>query len=650
MFFADDIESEEQLREYVSRTNTDLQNIIDTLPAAMAIMTQDRYTLEYANRQFLALLDCETIEETATINLMDMAERIFALWQGKTVSFEFTNEFTRRNSMTIRMYADQIVFRNRNCIVLIGQDVSAEAKRAELLMQAADKEREANQLKSVFLANMSHEIRTPMNAIIGLSQMALMKQQTAENADMYGKISSSAKTLLSLINDILDFSKIEAEKLTVVDEDFILEDTISNVFLVAVERIGSKPVEIMLDIDPDVPGILCGDKSRLWQILKNLLDNAVKYTQKGRVVLGISLREITAGRVRLRFRVSDTGLGLSPEQTKRLFNPFEQFHRDSSKATGTGLGLSITKNLVELLNGSITVLSKVGEGTTFDVMMPFKLPPAAPGLIERASADIAEELKGVGPVLLIDDDPFALRYMARMLKNVGIACETAQNRETALKLAKGHVPAFKLAIIDCKQGEKEKAAELAEELGEILGDMRMLIKSASGLPEGEAKAAGFADILEKPFVVSSFLHKVCSCLPEVDTYTEDKDKFASFPDARVLLVEDNEINRIVAMGLLEGFDILPDVCCDGKQALNMLEKNTYDLVLMDMFMPVMDGHEATKIIRGGEKPYRDVPIVAMTANVMPDDIARYKAEGMNGHIGKPIEMDEVEAVLKRILN
>jgi signal transduction histidine kinase/CheY-like chemotaxis protein len=615
----------------------------------MAIMNTEKYTLEYANRQFLTLLDCETLEETAAVNLMDMAERIFALWQGKTVSFDFVNDFTHAHGMTVRMYADQIVFRDRSSIVLIGQDISAEAKRAELLVRAADKEREANQLKSVFLANMSHEIRTPMNAIIGLSQMAMMKEQTPENADMYGKISSSAKTLLSLINDILDFSKIEAEKLTVVEEEFILEDTISNVFLVAVEHVGSKPVEIMLDIEPDVPGVLCGDKSRLWQILKNLLDNAVKYTQKGRVVLSVSLREIAAGRARLRFRVTDTGLGMSKEQKDRLFTPFEQFHRDGTSA-GTGLGLSITRNLVELLQGSITVTSAVGEGTVFEVMLPFRLPATAPGLIERACFGIMDDLKAAAPVLLIDDDALALKYMARLLKNVGLACKTAQDRNTALALATSHRPAFKLTILDSGLGRSVgESIALAKELRALSGDMRVLINCASAVPEAEFKAAGFSEIIVKPFVVSTFLQKVCSCTPDFGAETAPIEKHASFPKARVLLVEDNEINRIVAIGLLESFDVLPDVACDGREALEMLEKEPYDLVLMDMYMLVMDGHEATRIIREGNTPYRDIPIIAMTANVMPDDLARYRAEGMDGHIGKPIELGEVEAVLKKIL-
>jgi CheY-like chemotaxis protein len=326
-----------------------------------------------------------------------------------------------------------------------------------------------------------------------------------------------------------------------------------------------------------------------------------------------------------------------------LFTPFEQFHRGAVGATGTGLGLSITRSLVELLHGTINVTSAVGEGTVFEVMLPFKLPassPRLPGLIERACIGIADSLKDAGPVLLIDDDAHALKYMARILKSAGVACKTAQDRQAALRLARGGAPAFKLAILDSGM------RDIIEGLG---GDIRVLV-TAPGAAERELEAAGIADILEKPFVVSTFLQKVCSSAPEIGAGSAPTEKHASFPEARVLLVEDNEINRIVAMGLLESFDILPDVACDGREALDMLERKPYDLVLMDMFMPVMDGHEATRAIREGGRPYRDVPIVAMTANVMPDDIARYRAEGMDGHIGKPIELDEVERVLRRTLS
>ncbi len=233
MFFANDIEEWEQSREYVNRTYSDLQRIIDTLPAAMAVMSMETGELEYANRQFLLLLNCESPEDAGYGDLTELAGQIFALWQGETMSFVYRNSYTDAHKLTIRLHADQIVFKGGMCFVLIGQDVTADAHRARLLSQAAEKEREANQLKSLFLANMSHEIRTPMNAILGLSQTALMREQSPENSAMYRNISSAAKTLLSLINDILDFSKIEAEKLNIVEEVFYLEETISNVFLVA---------------------------------------------------------------------------------------------------------------------------------------------------------------------------------------------------------------------------------------------------------------------------------------------------------------------------------------------------------------------------------------------------------------------------------
>jgi two-component system sensor histidine kinase/response regulator len=510
---------------------------------------------------------------------------------------------------------------------------------------------------------MSHEIRTPMNAIIGISQMALMKKQSAENTEMYKKISSAAKTLLSIINDILDFSKIEAEKLKIVEEEFLLEDTVSNVFLVATEHIGDKPVEVLFEAAADVPAALRGDKSRIWQILKNLLDNSVKYTVKGHVLLSVSVADKkTPADIALRFAVKDTGVGMSREQLSRLFDPFEQFHRDTTKVAGTGLGMSITKSLTDLLNGSISVSSEVAQGTTFEVVLPFKLPENPRSLLKGSAEALGAQLEKAGPVLLIDREPASLKIMSDILKNVNVESVSASDGDTALTVLRerenniGGAP-FKVAALAYDFGEgADNGIILAGKIKKIAGNIKLLMVTAymhRVLQEKEIRAAGFHDVIEKPFLASSFLRKLCSAVPEKEgagNSGHPPKPAYSFPDARVLLVEDNEINQMVAAGLMESFDVVPVIANNGREALEWLERQEFDLVLMDIVMPVMDGHEAVAAIRGSDKPYRDVPVIAMTANVMSDEVAQYLSEGMDGHLEKPIDVYAFQAALVKHLS
>jgi signal transduction histidine kinase/CheY-like chemotaxis protein len=619
VLFARDIEETEFSREYVKRTHDDLQRIIDTLPTAMAIMNAATHSLEYANKQFLMLFDSEAAGETDSKMMSGLAEQIYAVWQGQAMSFGYENRYTVMHDMTIRFYADQIVFHGDICFVIIGHDISTEARRAALLSEAAEKEREANQLKSLFLANMSHEIRTPMNAIVGLSQSAMMKEQSKENTATYGRICSAAKTLLSIINDILDFSKIEAEKMVIVEEEFALEDTLANVFLVAVEHIEDKPVQVMLNIANEVPAMLIGDKSRLWQILKNLLDNAVKYSLKGNVILSVAVDEVYNEELRLRFTVSDNGVGMTEEQLSRLFNPFEQFHRDVTKAAGTGLGMSITRKLVDLLNGTITVTSKVNEGTTFTVNMPFKKPKDGQSLIAKARE--AANCEYAGLVLIIDDNPASACYMSSILNIGGI--ETTQDENAP----------YTAAIID----STARTPTLRQDISKL-----------SVVPKGISDT-DYEDVLIKPFVPSELFRKLCGVQTSAGYSAMPNESLPVFSDAHVLLVEDNEVNQLVAVSIMEHFGIIPDIAENGSEALALLDKNEYDLVLMDIVMPVLDGVATTAIIRKCDKPYRDINIIAMTANVMPDEISGYLAAGMNGHLEKPINVDLFLAALTKFL-
>ncbi len=652
LMFMFDVEEMVQQKAYILRTQEDLQRIIDALPTAMAIIETFSSQLIYANREFLTMYGLSEQELSDNMAFPQIAEQFFAGWQGSTVIFEHDTAFTRANDLHIKLFADQIVFRGKNCIVLMGQDITAETKRAEMLTRAAQKEREANHMKSVFLANMSHEIRTPMNAITGLSQLALMRPQTSENSDLFSKINMSSKNLLSIINDILDFSKIEAEKLDIIEEPFELEDCITNAFLVASERAEDKSVEILLDVKPDVPCYLIGDKTRLWQILKNLLDNAVKYTHVGRIFLEINVAQLSQESISLAFHVRDTGIGMTKEQLTRLFLPFEQFTRDNSRKAGTGLGMSITQQLVTLMQGQITVDSEIGKGTEFIVTLPFALQSNRISLLAHAQKVVGDQSAKLGTVLLVDDDSHALALMQSLLNVAGIQSECAQTTAEAQAKATEHQEAgnpYSMILIDFDIGA-DSGVTLATQLPKEAAQTKLLLatpfKRRLVLP-ATLEAAGIQDIIEKPFVPSVFLKQVCHVIPELDGMRDRE--VLSFAEARVLLCEDNFINQMVASGMLETFDIVPTIAENGQECIKLLDEQPFDIIFMDIIMPIMDGHEATRCIRESNKPYRNIPIVAMTANVMQDEVDRCAAEGMNGHIEKPIDIDRIKSVLLEFL-
>lgn len=554
--------------------------------------------------------------------------------------------------MHLKVNAAQITFLGKPCIALIVQDITAEFKQARYLAEAANKEKEANNLKSIFLANMSHEIRTPMNAIIGLSQLALMKEQHPENLDFFNKIYSSAKNLLTIINDILDFSKIEAEKMDFVEDVFSLEETVINAFLVATDRVENKPVEILLNMGPQVPYFLLGDKTRLWQVLRNIIDNSVKYTHKGRITLTIAPVKEDEDMVVLDFIIKDTGVGMTGAQIEKIFRPFEQFHRDNSKKAGTGLGMAITKRLIDMMRGEIKVTSTVNEGSEFAVTIPFKRADNQKSMLDFMKETVGKHYGNIGSILLVDDDEYSLAFMSAILKNVNISSAMARTSAEALaqvQAAADNDTPFSVIILDYMLGE-ENGIELAKQIGAISENTKLLLVTAYVkriLSPKLVEAAGIRDIIEKPYVISAFLQKVLNVIPEKVQLPVVRN--ARYPHARILLCEDNEINQMVVAGILENFDIVPVIAGDGAAALERLEEEPFDLVLMDIMMPVMDGHEATAAIRQSNKSYKDVPIYAMTANVMSDEVARCFAEGMNGHLEKPIDIEKFQAVLERYL-
>lgn len=517
-----------------------------------------------------------------------------------------------------------------------------------LLKTVIDEEERVGNLKSRFLVNMSHEIRTPMNAIIGLSQLALMREQTQENYETYKKINISSKNLLTIINDILDFSKIEAEKLELYEDDFCLEEIVSNALLVSSERIEDKPIEMLFDIDYNVPSYLYGDKTRLWQVLKNILDNAAKYTEVGRIVLSINRLEdedkgIDDKVTWLSFRVQDTGTGMSKEQLEHFWSPFEQFHvAKYNKNIGTGLGTAITKQLITLMGGDITVDSILGEGTILNFKLPFRKTKEHSTVLD----EVSKYRIVASRILLVDDDSVALEIMSRILQMVGGEPVCASSGAEALRLVEQQAEVskpFDLIVLDYRLGDLT-GIELAQQLKQYTANTKLLMVSAytKHLIHDDIVRAGFNDIIEKPFVPSTFIQCLCNSMYKEKTMQN----FNKFPGARVLICEDVSYNQEVAVEMLKVFGVSSVVAENGAIGLRYLEKDSFDMVLMDIMMPVMDGIQATAAIR--EKG-NQIPIIAMTANVMKEEIDLCYQVGMNGHLNKPIDIDRLYEILNQYM-
>ena len=542
--------------------------------------------------------------------------------------------------------------------IRLEEEVTIRERAEKDLVKATKAAQSATEAKSAFLANMSHEIRTPMNGVIAATDLALSEDLSPKVKHYLEIIQSSAYSLLELINDILDFSKVEAGRIELESRPFMLDVALDRVTDMFIKKSAEKNIELLVDIDLETPRAFTGDSLRFQQIIKNLVDNAIKFTQKGGIILvGAKALEKTSDQATLAFFVKDTGIGIAPEYVSKLFKPFSQADVSTTrKYAGTGLGLSICKQLVDLMHGHIWVESELGKGSTFHFTATFKrrAKERKRGLIPPLDM---QDLK----ILVVDDCPDSRIILQRILESFGFKPREASSGKEGLSILKEHLAGkepFDLMIIDWRMPEMDgiEASKIIRE--DLKLNIPIILLTAFGreAEKLEAKKAGINAFLTKPIFQSTLFNAIMDAFGKESRETRPGKEITTkasiykkrLKGVRILVAEDNPTNQEIAKAILEGAGITVEIVDNGEKAIEAARRDRFDAVLMDVQMPKMDGYEATASIRKIPE-LKSLPIIAMTAHAMKGDEEKCLEAGMDAYITKPINQDRLFQAIWRTI-